>query len=236
MRGFGLPGDLTARVLIALNGNRVNDPVYDGGPIGPDLPLDLDLVERIEFIPGPGGAVHGQNAMFGVVNVITRTGADVDRTEAALRQRGLLRAREGRVSWGKQLDNGVDLLLSASGMRARGEDRLADFGAAGVTGVAAGLDGERDREFYARIARGAGALDLVHGSRRKDDPTTSYGSDLLVAGQYVRDSHTGAQLLYQDRFAGDTLHVTGRLFAGAYRFRTIPRTGPRRLQTGPAKV
>ncbi len=68
-RGFGLPGDLTARVLININGNRVNDPVYDGGPVGRDFPLDLALVERIEFIPGPGGAVYGQNAMFGVVNV-----------------------------------------------------------------------------------------------------------------------------------------------------------------------
>ncbi len=77
-RGFGLPGDLTARVLIAINGNRVNDPVYDGGPAGREFPLDLDLVERIEFIPGPGGAVYGQNAMFGVVNVVTRTGATVD--------------------------------------------------------------------------------------------------------------------------------------------------------------
>lgn len=28
--------------------------------------LDMDLVERIEFPPGPGGAVYGQNAMFGV--------------------------------------------------------------------------------------------------------------------------------------------------------------------------
>lgn len=64
-RGLGLPGDLTARVLVTINGNRVNDPVYDGGPIGRDFPLDMDLVERIEFIPGPGGAVYGQNAMLG---------------------------------------------------------------------------------------------------------------------------------------------------------------------------
>ena len=34
MRGFGLRGDLTARVLIAFNGNRVNGPVYDGWPAG----------------------------------------------------------------------------------------------------------------------------------------------------------------------------------------------------------
>src|SRR5205085_2781309 len=82
-RGMGAPGDLTARVLIAVNGNRLNDPVYDGGTVGRELPLDMDLVERIEFIPGPGGAVYGQNAMFGVVNVITRKGEDVHGAELA---------------------------------------------------------------------------------------------------------------------------------------------------------
>ncbi len=220
-RGFGLPGDLTARVLIAINGNRVNDPVYDGGPAGREFPLDLDLVERIEFIPGPGGAVYGQNAMFGVVNVVTRTGATVDGAELALATQRPQGGREGRASWGRLLDNGVDVLVSVSGMRARGEDRFYDFGSAGVSGVAAGLDGERDREFFARVARGGWAFDFVHGDRRKDDPTASYQSDPLVGGQFSRDSYHLAQLQYQDDFADGTLHLSGRLFAGRYRFGSI---------------
>ena len=36
-------------------------------------------------LPGPGGAVYGQNAMFGVVNVVTRAGADVDGADDARR-------------------------------------------------------------------------------------------------------------------------------------------------------
>src|SRR5690606_12344370 len=71
-RGFGLPGDFNTRLLLTINGNRVNDTVYDSAGLGRNFPVDLDLVERIEFIPGPGGAVHGPNAMFGVINVITR--------------------------------------------------------------------------------------------------------------------------------------------------------------------
>src|SRR5580700_4162049 len=77
VRGFGLPGDYNTRVLVTINGNRVNDPIFDSGPSGRELPLDLDLIERIEFIPGPGGAVYGQNAMFAVVNIVTRTGAEM---------------------------------------------------------------------------------------------------------------------------------------------------------------
>jgi iron complex outermembrane receptor protein len=217
-RGFGLPGDLTARVLITVNGNRVNDPVYDGGPAGREFPLDMALVERIEFIPGPGGAVYGQNAMFGVVNVITRNGADLDGVELAAAAQRPQALREGRVSWGKRLGNGVDVVLSASGLRSRGEDRFFEYGSAGLSGVAAGLDAERDREFYARVGRGAWAFDVMYGDRGKKDPTASFFSDPLVPGSFTKDSYGLAQLQYQDLFAGDTLHVSGRLFAGRYRY------------------
>jgi iron complex outermembrane receptor protein len=217
-RGFAAPSDLTARLLITVNGNRANDPVYDGGPGGRELPLDLDLVERIEYIPGPGGAVYGQNAMFGVVNVITRSGAEMGGAELALAAQQPQQLRDGRASWGQRLNDGTDVLVSVSAMRARGEDRFYDYGATGVSGVAAGMDGERLEQFYARAARGAWSLDLINGSRRKDDPTAAYFSDPLVAGQFLRDSYTLANLEYQDRFAGDTLHLYARLFAGRYRY------------------
>ena len=220
-RGFGLPGDYNTRLLITINGNRVNDPAFDAGPGGRQLPLDVDLIERIEFIPGPGGAVYGQNAMLGVVNVVTRNGAALDGAELALAYQRPQTLREGRVSWGKLLDNGTDVVLSVSGMRARGEDRFYDFGAAAVSGVATGLDRERDQEFFARIARGAWSADFVHGDRRKDDPTASFLSDPLVAGQYQADRYELAQVQYQDRFAGDTLHVSGRLFVGQESYRSI---------------
>ena len=220
-RGFGLPGDFNTRVLVTINGNRVNDPLFDQGPNGREFPLDLDLIERIEFIPGPGGAVYGQNAMFGVVNVITRSGADVDGTELTAAWQRPQALREGRASWGKVLDNGVNVLVSVSGLRARGDDRFFDFGAAGVSGVAAGLDGERDREFFARIAGGPWSFDFVHGDHRKDDATGAYRSDPLVPGQYQGDRYDLAQLQYQDSFAGDTLHVSGRLFMGSERYSSV---------------
>jgi iron complex outermembrane receptor protein len=218
-RGFGLPGDYNTRVLLAINGNRVNDSLYDAAMIGREFPLDMDLVERIEFIAGPGGAVYGQNAMFGVVNVITRSGALVDGGEVAASWQSPQSTREGRLSWGKVLDNGTDVLLSASGLRARGEDPFMDFPGAGpggsdLSGVAHGQDGERDREFFARIGHGAWGLDFVYGDRRKDDPTSQYLSDPLVPGQYQRDRFLLTQLQFQDSFAGGSLDVLGRLFLG----------------------
>ena len=220
-RGFGLPGDFNTRVLVTINGNRVNDPTFDQGPFGRDFPLDMDLIERIEFIPGPGGAVYGQNAMFGVANVVTRGASDLDGIELAFSAQVPQALREGRVSVGKVLDNGVSVVLSAAGTKARGEDRFFDFGRADVSGVAAGLDGERDRELFARISYGPWAFDLVHGDHRKDDPTGAFLTDPLVPGQFQADRITTAQLQYQDTFDGGKLDVSARLFMGRQRFTSV---------------
>ena len=220
-RGYGAPGDVNVRLLLTVNGNRVNDPLYDGAAAGREMPLDIDLVERIEFIAGPGGAVYGQNAMFGVVNIVTRSGADLNGAEIAVAAEHAPVLREGRATWGRRLANGVDVLVSVSGQRAAGADRAYDFGAAGVSGVARGLDAERDRELFASIAGGRWHFDLTHGSRRKDDPTAGYRSDPLVAGQHQSDAYTLAQLRFHERLRGDTLRLTGRVFAGRFRYDSI---------------
>jgi iron complex outermembrane receptor protein len=71
MRGLGNPGDLNTRLLILIDGRRLNDVVYDQGAIGTEFPVDLDLIDRVEFVPGPGSAIYGSSAFFGVVNVIS---------------------------------------------------------------------------------------------------------------------------------------------------------------------
>ncbi|MDX5409655.1 MAG: TonB-dependent receptor [Thauera sp.] len=216
VRGFGLPGDFMTRVLVTIDGVRVNEPLFDGAPIGRMLPLDMDLVERIEFIPGPGGAVYGQNAMFGVVNVITRKGATLDGGELALGWRAPQSAREARVSWGKRLDNDLELMLSASVLRSDGDDLWMDFGDAG-NGHARGLDGERDQDFNLTANRGAWSFALAHGDRRKDDPTGVYLSDPLARGSYQSDRYTVAHLGWRSALS-DSLALSARLFAGDYRY------------------
>jgi len=226
MRGFGLPGDFNTRMLLTVNGNRVNDVVYDSASFDRLLPLDLDLIERIEFIPGPGGAVYGQNALFGVVNVVTRNGAGVDGTELAGSYQNPQSAWQGRATWGKTLDNGLDVLLSATAYQADGEDLFFEYpGATGdpyfyanESGVARGMDGEEDKELFARLAGGPWSFDFTYGDRRKDDPTAAYFSEPLVPGQYERDRYLLTQLQYQDSYADGTLHLSARLFLGRHRY------------------
>ncbi len=214
VRGFGLPGDYNSRVLITINGNRVNEPVFDTGPFGRIFPVDMDLIERIEFIPGPAGAVYGQNAMFAVINIVTRTGAEVHGAEVTTGYQEPQALREGRASGGERLDHGVDVLMSVSGMSARGQNLFFNYGTSGISGIATGLDGDRNQQVFGSVARGPWSLEVVYGYDRKDDPTGSYFSDPLVPGQYQESTYTLTQLQYQDNFAADTLHVSARLFTG----------------------
>jgi outer membrane receptor protein involved in Fe transport len=214
-RGFGLPGDFDTRVLVMVDGNRVNNPTFDGGPFGREFPIDLDLIERVEFIPGPGGAVYGQNAMLGVVNVITRKGAGLAGAELAAAYQDPQALREGRASWGKALDDGTDVMVSFSGMHALGEDRYYRYGASGMAGVAYDLDGERDRQFFGRINHGPWTLEEVHGWRRKDSPTGAFFSDPLESGQFFDSLLALTQLQYEQGVADDSLHVSVRVFNGA---------------------
>ncbi|MDP3282417.1 MAG: TonB-dependent receptor plug domain-containing protein, partial [Nitrosomonas sp.] len=165
-RGFGLPGDFNSRVLITINGNRINDATYDQGPTGRDFPLDIDLIERIEFFPGPGSAVYGQNAMMGVVNIVTRTGASVNGAELSTSYQTAETMPQERATFGKKFNNGTDALLSVSGLQSRGTDRSFDYGESGISGVARRLEGENVKQLFAQATHGPLAFDFIYGDRR----------------------------------------------------------------------
>lgn len=104
-RGFGRPGDYNTRILFLIDGHRLNDNIYDGAYIGTDFPLDLDLIDRVEIIRGPGSSVYGTNAFFAVVNVITKRGVQLSGAEAAF-EYGSLNSFRGRMSFGRKFRSG----------------------------------------------------------------------------------------------------------------------------------
>jgi len=73
VRGFSRPTDYNNRVLLLIDGNTMNEQVWGGTPIGSDLPINLDAVERIEVVRGPGSVLYGTSAMFGIINIVTKS-------------------------------------------------------------------------------------------------------------------------------------------------------------------
>ena len=234
-RGFGLPGDFNSRVLITINGNRINDATYDQGPTGRDFPLDIDLIERIEFIPGPGSAVYGQNAMLGVVNIVTRNGSSVKGAELSTSYQTAEIMPQERVTLGKQFDNGIDALISVSGLQSRGVDRFFDYGNSGMSGVPHHMNGENVKQLFARATKGPFAFDFIYGNRHKENPAAPYMTDPLAGGASVNDRRLNTQIQYNDSFANDTLNVLGRLFLGQYRYgQPGIYSGDKTVSTGPS--
>ncbi|MEO8410665.1 MAG: TonB-dependent receptor plug domain-containing protein, partial [Propionivibrio sp.] len=121
-RGFLIPGDYNTRFLLLIDGQRVDDNTYGQATFGHEFPLDLALVERIEYVPGPGSSIYGSNALFGVINVITRRAAQMPPAQLAVRltDDGW---REGRVTLAHTLDSGASLLLSATEASRPGSDQ-----------------------------------------------------------------------------------------------------------------
>jgi iron complex outermembrane receptor protein len=66
----GLSGDEQSRTLVLMNGVPIN--ASDGGSVNWNKINQYD-VERIEVFKGPGSSLYGNNAMGGVINIITKT-------------------------------------------------------------------------------------------------------------------------------------------------------------------
>ena len=57
VRGFSRPGDYNARILLLVDGHRLNDNIFGAALIGTEFPLDVDLIERVEIIRGPSSSL-----------------------------------------------------------------------------------------------------------------------------------------------------------------------------------
>ena len=62
VRGFLESGDSNSRVLLLVDGHRLNENIYDSSLIGTEFPLDLDLIDRVEIVRGPGSSLYGADA------------------------------------------------------------------------------------------------------------------------------------------------------------------------------
>jgi iron complex outermembrane receptor protein len=172
-RGFGQPGDYNTRILLLVDGHRINDAIYDQAPIGLEFGLDPVTFERVEIIRGPSSSLYGTSAFFAVVNVITKSGNTPGASIGI--EGGHLGTRAIRAQAGGALSSTVKGFIAATGYEADGVSRMY-FPEYAETdgGIAVDLDGERTAGVFGKLTFPHVTVSGAYGSRTKAVPTAAY--------------------------------------------------------------
>jgi iron complex outermembrane receptor protein len=233
-RGFGKPGDYNSRILLLVNGHRVNDNVFGQAEIGAEFGMDPAMFERVEIIRGPASSLYGDSAFFGVVNVITKSGSSLHGSSVTV-EGGTLGTSLLRASSGQRFGNGLELALSATVEGSQGVKKLyfpAYDSPETNHGIAEGLDGEGIADFYTQASAGRFTFTGAYGRRRRDVPTASFGSmfNSQTDKQRTVDRHLLADLEYARPVGRGRLSLRGSYdrfsYDGVYPFAEATSTEP----------
>ena len=214
-RGFGETAN--ANTLVLVDGRRLNNPDI----AGPDLnSIALKDIARIEILEGSAGALYGDQATGGVINIVTRAPQRELRAETAAGSYGALGARV--AVGGAQQDGGWSGRLSAEH---RGSDNYRDhnhveyrndFGRAGYDWDSGGAFFEMD--YVDEDLQTPGALFADEMARDRRQATANYRGDF--SDTETRMNRVG---LRQDLAEGWTLAFerTYRKSHGVFRLSSV---------------
>jgi len=228
VRGFNRPGDTNSRILLLLDGHRLTENIFDSSYLGTDFILDVDLIDRVEIIRGPGSSLYGSNAFFAVVNVITKQPGRVKGKQASA-EAGSPYTYKGRVTFGDNFANGLDMMLSGSVLRSKGWPHLyfQEFDdPATNNGVAENKDADRNHSLFTKFLYKDFTLEGAYVSRTKDIPTASYESIFNGPTEQTTDNLGTVDLKYE-RFLSGGLSVLARANYNRYIYKgTFPLISP----------
>ena len=208
-RGVNL-GDYNNRILLLVDGHRVNNNINDGAAIGTDFILDIDLIDHVEVIRGPGSVLYGNNAFFGVINVVTRK---VDGVEAS-GEYGSFDAYKARLSFGKSYTNGVSLLLSGTYYQSDGPDQLyyKEFNTPAQNhGIAQNMNGDSYESVFGSFSYADLILEAAYINREHTDPTAPVPLTFNNSRAQVVEERSYVDLKFNHQLPGD-LDLSAHLY------------------------
>ena len=215
-QGFNRPGDYGGRILITIDGHRMNDDIFNTAPIGTEALLDVDLIERVEVIRGPGSSLYGNNAMLAVINIITRHGRDFNGGEVS-GSYGSYDTYTGRFSYGNRSTNGLEYALSGSYLNSAGNDSVYYPGFASINNGYADHNGaSRDPSVFGSISYQDFSLEGGFAQRMKTTPA-AYADLFNDSRGFVMDERAFADLKWQHHFDNDWELMT-RVYYDHYRY------------------
>lgn len=207
VRGLAREGDFNSRILVMLDGQRINAPVTDAVGIGTDTVVDLSQVHHIEVIRGPGSALFGTNAVFGVINIVTTHGKQGAEARA---EGGSFGSYAGTMAWGRTSPD-YEIQLFGGGQSRGGKDRYYPELDTSETnnGIAEGLDDEETYRVMGKVRWGDLSASGTFMRRRRSVPTAPYETTFNALTQTIDESFV-ATARYSRTFADlSQLTLTG---------------------------
>lgn len=176
VRGFGRLGDWNSRILLQVNGHRINDNVDGHGMLGTEFLVDVDLIERVEIIRGPSSSLYGADAFFAVINVITRKPPQMKGVELSFTPASF-GTFEGRASYGGQY-RGIGMLLSGTFYNSQGQTLFyPEFDSPATNnGITRNTDYENSQHILATLNFRGFTLQGLFSARAKGVPTAYFGA------------------------------------------------------------
>lgn len=165
--GGGSPiirGMVGNRILLMLNGVRLNNSTYRLGPNQYLNLIDIDQVDRIEVVRGAGSVLYGSDAFGGVINVITRAAPE--------------RSAAGELSTSMRVRFGT--------ANTSGTGRIELSGAKGPLGFVGGFSQEQFGDLTAGAGRGLQPNTGYHQSAGDLTVTAAMGTGKTLTAMLSR--------------------------------------------------
>ena len=126
LRGFE-----ASRVLIVVDGIRMNNAIYRAGHLQNILRIDQSMLERVEVIFGPSSVMYGSDALGGAVNFRTKNPTfEANNLRAYLRYASAINEKTGHIDFNiglKKIAFLTSFTFSDFGDVIQGANRLANY-------------------------------------------------------------------------------------------------------------
>jgi outer membrane receptor for ferrienterochelin and colicin len=216
-RGFSVPGTYAGRIILLIDGYRADDSYFGQSYLGHDALLDVELIDRVEYIPGGGSAGYGDGALLGAINIITKNGSSIGGTQLSVGG-GSHNTRQQRVTFGNTFKNGLDIVFSASTLKTDGMDYTD-----ATESIHQNSDqSEKNKRLFLKASYENFSLLAAWVKRTKDLPSYPF-SHTLGDPIFTSDENAFIRLKY-DTDLSESLKLSTSLWRGQYLYGEMDAT------------
>ncbi|MDD5223858.1 MAG: TonB-dependent receptor [bacterium] len=213
VRGFCRQGSWNNRILILVDGHSINSDFDGSSFVEEDFGVGLDGVDRIEIVRGPGSSLYGSNALFAVINIITKSGKELDG--------GLVKAGGASYgtwmaggAFGKKFANKIDIMASGQFLDSYGRELYYQEydNPPDSDGRTSNTDSLRNWVAYTKLSYQDLSFKFQAKDRRKDLPQGAYFTTLGDDRNFLRDGSGFAEARWDPQLTPD-LSLSSRVYA-----------------------